>query len=357
MNPQKSIILILSMCILLLSNVACQNTEANNNMAASQNQSDIDAGDETLDTTNTSTNTNKWLIPLISEYLIDDSSSPPPPPPPPVSDFNIELVFGNTMTPSQIQAFQNAVNRWQSVITGDLSNVTVPTHNCFGNSAHTLTGRTVDDLVIYATFEPIDGPYNIIGSAGPYYLRGSNSLPMSGCLRLDSADVAIMEANGSFEDVILHEIGHILGLGTLWDNLNLDSSCPSGFGFTGTATTNEWSTLGGTGSAPIENLGGGGTQCGHWRESIFDNELMTGWSEGGSVAEPLSRLTVAQFTDLGYTTDLAQADAYSLPTCSGNCSASQQLETQNNVVREELLQPQFIIDENGITFPIIRRAP
>ena len=35
-------------------------------------------------------------------------------------------------------------------------------------------------------------------------------------MSFDTADLARMEADGSLTDVILHEMGHVLGFGTLW---------------------------------------------------------------------------------------------------------------------------------------------
>ena len=46
-------------------------------------------------------------------------------------------------------------------------------------------------------------------------------------------------------------------------------------------------------------MGGAGTADSHWRESVLSNELMTGFLDAG-VANPITRLTVAQFADLGY---------------------------------------------------------
>ena len=62
---------------------------------------------------------------------------------------------------------------------------------------------------------------------------------------------------------------------------------------------------------PVENTGGPGTRDGHWRESVFRNELMSGFIAAPD--NPLSRLTVASLQDLGYKVDLTKAEAYTLP--------------------------------------------
>ncbi len=68
---------------------------------------------------------------------------------------------------------------------------------------------------------------------------------------------------------------------------------------------------GGTQPVPVENQGGGGTARVHWRESVFGNELMTGFV--GAAGNPLSKLTVASLQDVGYEVDLDAADPYALP--------------------------------------------
>ena len=57
-------------------------------------------------------------------------------------------------------------------------------------------------------------------------------------------------------------------------------------------------------------MGGTGTADAHWRESVFGNELMTGFVDAGT--NPLSRVSVASMADLGYAVNLAGADPYTL---------------------------------------------
>ena len=77
----------------------------------------------------------------------------------------------------------------------------------------------------------------------------------------------------------------------------------------------EYRTLrGGTGrrrAVPVENTGGPGTADGHWRETVFRNELMSGFI--GDPGNPLSRMTAASLGDLGYQVDIDAAEPYTLP--------------------------------------------
>ena len=62
----------------------------------------------------------------------------------------------------------------------------------------------------------------------------------------------------------------------------------------------------------MANTGGAGTEDAHWRESVFDREIMTGFTEAVGIDQPLSRVSIAAMADLGYEVDLAAADSYSL---------------------------------------------
>jgi hypothetical protein len=61
---------------------------------------------------------------------------------------------------------------------------------------------------------------------------------------------------------------------------------------------------------PVEADAGAGTNLTHWRESALSIEQMTGFTEAPDVIEPISRITVAQFADLGYSVDSIAADQW-----------------------------------------------
>jgi len=222
------------------------------------------------------------------------------------SPFNIEVRFLGGLTPTQQNAFKAAADRWTKVIVGDLPPMLVD-------------GELVDDILILAQGADIDGPGKILGMAGPRVLRPASAgaaafLPVKGEMTFDTADLAQMEANGTLNDVIAHEMGHVLGIGTVWTRKGLlkkaGTSNPT---FAGAKAEKEFGVLKGSGptAIPVENTGGVGTRDSHWRESVFGKELMTGFV--GAAGNPLSRMTVASLADLGYVVDMNAAEAYSLP--------------------------------------------
>ncbi len=205
------------------------------------------------------------------------------------------------LTVSQQTILQDAVARWEQVIVGDLPNAV-------------YNGRTVDDLSIDVSAGYIDGPGGILGGANADRFRSGTWLPYHGTIQFDSADLAQMEANGTLGDVILHEMGHVLGIGTIWQARGLlvgaGTSNPRFIGPLATAEYNALTSSNAT-SVPVENGGGPGTRNAHWRESVFTSELMTGYVGPGTNL-PLSRVTIASLADLGYQVNMAAADPFSL---------------------------------------------
>jgi hypothetical protein len=84
--------------------------------------------------------------------------------------------------------------------------------------------------------------------------------------------------------------------------------------FTGARALAEYNRIFGTSAAgvPVENSGGAGTRDGHWRESLLDAEIMTGYVES-SGSMPLSTITVGALADLGYQVNMNAADAFTRP--------------------------------------------
>ena len=231
----------------------------------------------------------------------------------PTEPFNIEVRPVAPLDPAVQAAFDAAAARWESIVVRgipDIANANLAASTCLAGSAPI---NSIDDLIIDVEVAPNDGPGGILGSAGPCIIGSGDQLARVGEMSFDSADVANLLAAGQFDEVVLHEMGHILGIGTLWDQF---PGLTSGFTgttprFLGAKAVAEWNTLGRTGTVPVEADGGAGTAYAHWDETTFDNELMTGYLNSG--ANPLSRMTIASLGDLGYHVDVSQADPYTLP--------------------------------------------
>lgn len=201
---------------------------------------------------------------------------------------------------AQQSIFYQAAFRWSAIITSDLQNAR-------------FQGINVDDLLIEASAVNIDGVSGVLGQAAPDRFR-SNGLPYHGFMEFDKADLTSLQNSGQLLSVILHEMGHVLGIGTIWESLSLiDKPGSDDPRYIGAQATAQYNAIFGTNltSIPVENEGGSGTADSHWRESVLKNELMTGFLDSGR--NPLSRITVGSLADLGYTVNFAKADPYTKP--------------------------------------------
>jgi hypothetical protein len=131
---------------------------------------------------------------------------------PPASQFNIQLVnMGPTNTAQRfVDAFTEAKARWESIIVNDLGDFPSlgPDWDWFSGLFSSSYTGDVDDVVIGYAIEPIDGRDNILGFAGPTWLRNEDRSPISGIMKFDIIDFT----EGTFSDediklIIMHEMG------------------------------------------------------------------------------------------------------------------------------------------------------
>lgn len=226
---------------------------------------------------------------------------------------------------------EHCIYKWESIITSKVS----------------TSGY---DLTIDIKFESMND--NILASAGPTRFNYYNNklLPTYGVVNINTkywtqlrTQIKKNHLTGAYF-TLLHEFGHILGIGILWIDHNLLEYGPwyqtnywwtSNFNdalYVGDNAYREYknyiiektpsidiTTILGI---PIENDGGVGTKGGHPEESLryfdghshigLDCELMTGWAEGGDTPEPLSRISIGFLEDLGYSVDYNLSDKFLL---------------------------------------------
>ncbi|MBI3983015.1 MAG: Ig-like domain-containing protein [Gemmatimonadetes bacterium] len=282
------------------------------------------------------------------------------------SAFDIELRNLTSLTAAQHQAFDNARLRWRQLVVGDLPDalLTAAAGTCGSNSP--AVNEVIDDLVIFVTVEEIDGVGGTLGSAGPCYVRNTGQLPILGRMRFDSDDLAQLQITSKLGEVILHEMGHVLGFGTLWTsfghlkNPSLPSSPGADTHFDGPQAIASFDAVGGntySGGAkvPVENSQGDeGTRDAHWRESVMDEELMTGFIEAVGL-NPLSRVSVASLWDMGYEVNLAASDPYqkvfAAPAAAPAASSREQIALGNDVYRG----PLYVVAPSGEVTRIVWR--
>lgn len=293
--------------------------------------------------------------------------------------------FGPTMSTEAQTAFTNAANRIKAAIVGQITPISLQGAVLDSCDIPGLTGtlqETSQGIIIYASVAPIDGVGMILAQAGPCFIRPSSSLPAVGVMQFDEADIQYYINTGLFESVVLHEMNHVVGFGTIWDLKNLlrnpayilvNDTIPTLTGsldprFTGASSLAQCLSASGTathcGAAgsgiAVEQCGTYGTADGHWRETFtstctganrapqggfpaFDTEVNTSYVEA-SPNMPWSAMSIASFQDLGYTVNLLAADAYSVPSLltMARLRAAREAEAGDRPV-ERLLRPRFTV--------------
>jgi hypothetical protein len=289
------------------------------------------------------------------------------------TDYSVDLrFFGPTPAPEATAAFTEAAGRIRAAVVGDVPDVNIPvlTGNVgFALSQCGVTGgvvlnEVVDDVVIYATVTPIDGPGKILASAGPCIVRRAsgaecvpaasqcNSFSIIGVMRFDADDIAGLTSTNRLNGVVLHEMMHVVGVGTNWNGRSLLSGratvdprfvgqlgvqgCNDGGGAVTCAT-----------GIPVENSGGAGTADAHWRESVFDSELMTGFSEAPGVPVPMSIMTIQSLADEGYVVNVLAADPYTISVSAGLRGIRGSISESDAAPMDIVVQPLFEVTLAG----------
>ncbi len=238
--------------------------------------------------------------------------------------FNIDLIFaGDPVTETQAAAFERAADYWMGILADtELPDITLRDATRLGCGEDTAEQRmaAADDLVIVANVRQT----NRIGLAfgGVCRVHDSSGLPFMGRIIVSSEALEGLEdwsddrsASGLevLENLILHEIGHVLGIGTLWDDLIGGSSSDDPH-FTGALAVAAFDSAGGTSytagaKVPVEER-----VEAHWRREVFDGdgraEVMTPVL---TIGASLSAITIQSLADLGYTVDVNLAQPYRLP--------------------------------------------
>lgn len=251
--------------------------------------------------------------------------------------YTITMNFAAGSDQRVIDAMNAAAARWSGIITADVPdvNVSIPAGQCGSNPAWS---GTVDDILVFTGSGPIDGPGGTLAQSGPCSVRTSSGLTIYSTLLFDSADVDAYASQ--LQEIAVHELGHSLGIGSLWNYKGLTTGAgTTDPRYLGAAANREYSAPGGTlGYIPEENTGGSGTAEAHWRERTYGGELMTGYLNSGS--NSLSRISIGGLADLGYSVDYTKADSYSTTTLN-TLSHEDHLDI---ATLEQVIKPKFRVN-------------
>ena len=245
------------------------------------------------------------------------------------SDFDIELVFLDVFTDKEKRILNYAARRWTWLITRDVPDnefIEGWSGRCGDQPYEIPAGERIDDLRIYVTTTNDDRD---AGWGGPHVLRSETFLPVLGCMafNLKYPELFILG---------LHEIAHVLGFGTIWEQLGFLQDPEGDAHFNGPLAIDAFNEAGGWDYAgakvPLNDTA-------HWKNPLLDGELM-GPSGGGW----LSAITVQSLADLGYGVDVTQADAYTLP---GALAGAKIAGAAHKHYTGELREPVYVVDPQG----------
>ena len=248
----------------------------------------------------------KGIIPLLqnrnvvvlfsSLHLFTDTESP----------FSIDLVFLDDITEEEREIWHLLAKRWEAAIQTELPDYEFSgswSGQCGFRPIDIPAGERIDDLRIYIMkFNKVLPSGRRAGGFASTKLLRSNSLPIIGCIGIDQA-----EGQERIARVGLHEIGHVLGIGTIWKDSGMLRDLGGDTHFAGPKAVAAFNRAGGRdyrgAKVPTEQNGH------HWRAGVMYDEIMS--TSGGNVV--LSAITLRALSDLGYSVDLSAADPYVLP--------------------------------------------
>ena len=242
------------------------------------------------------------------------------------SDYVLEIRWlGTAPTGATLESFESARTTIRTAVIGALNPVLPPSDFNVADcdpSDTALEGfpdvpnEPILGLVMYIQIREMDGVGGTLGSAGPCLVRSAAQkyLPALGIVRLDAADVTNLQASGRLTAVVLHEMLHVVGFGTIWlDNSLRDTSNVDDARFLGPRSRLACAESHGGGAdcattVPLHSADGPGSAYSHWRETLFTNELMTPFLN--SPPTPLSEMSIQSLGDLGYVVSNSPAQPY-----------------------------------------------
>ena len=269
-------------------------------------------------------------------------------------------------TPTLRAAFNQAITKWQSVIVDSVGSIPIKLAAGACDSAQPALNETVRDLLVLVHIRQIRDTVPgraTLGESGPCLVRQPGNLPILGVMSLNDSTLTVLATEGLLDDVIKHEMAHLLGFGTVWD---LDGLVRD------TTTRDPWFSGPDAQAAfrtalpsftdkivPVEANGGSGTTLSHWRESVMTNELMTGFINNGT--NPLSAVTIESMADLGYAVDVSAADPWPTPSSGANAAAAAIPQASFSVfgspTHTVLHPPRFSVTRAGVISPLSAPGP
>ena len=264
--------------------------------------------------------------------------------------FDIALVFTDAVAHTYRPTIEAATATWMQILRGtEWEDISFDSpQDCRGIE---IDLETVDDMVVVVDAFAMDGDLGTVARAGTCTRRADSS-PVLGYVSFDEVDIGTLQAYDDLEEIMLHELTHVLGFGFRWVLLGLlDQDHDPEFDphFTGSRARAAFDAAGGTNytGAKVPTEPGQG----HWRDSVFGRELMNSFLYVNR-REPLSAITLEALVDMGFWVDVSYADEFQLANpdrVAADASPEPLIRVHDEIDRG----PQVIVDRNGRTLRVI----
>lgn len=269
------------------------------------------------------------------------------------SEFPLDIVDGDGQNPLPLRvllSMERVAAKWRRVLRrappGDAVNLKI------GDCRNAVpVNQFVSGVRVLVKLDTL--PPRIAGQGGPCLLR-PGGLPLLGTISLNALTYGTL-SDRKLDDLLQHEVGHVLGIGALWGRGTLaglidgDSSSLDPI-FVGPAALTAFARLGRSGRftgrpVPVEV----GVR-GHWRSTAFGGELMSPRLIG--VAQPTSAVTVAALRDLGWAVESEAYDEYTLPDAVLAPAISARVLGSTLSLEGDMLLPRLMLVPGGRMVPL-----
>ncbi|MDZ7960684.1 MAG: pre-peptidase C-terminal domain-containing protein, partial [Aulosira sp. DedQUE10] len=210
--------------------------------------------------------------------------------------FSISPTFASNINTTAQATIQKAISFWKNAIS----------YTSFDTS-QTFTLKFIEDTSITGSTLAQGESLSTATDANGHII------PTSGQLKLSSSYLNTLNTVTNYSpNIIIHEIGHALGLVGLLNSSSVDPT--SGNYKANTYAGWVYGELRRTFSQtaiPMTIGVGEGSDYIHWKEEVFGNEIMTHVTKGATSA--FSQLSLAALRDIGWNINYGAAQPYSLP--------------------------------------------
>ena len=273
------------------------------------------------------------------------------------SEFPLDMVDGDGQRPLPLRvllSMERVANRWRRIIRTASAgeNVALPIGACRNRVPvnQFITGLRV--LV------RLDSLFSFVAAQGGPCVMRSNGLPLVGTIQINLFYYATI-SDEKLDDLLMHEVGHVLGIGSVWGRGELrgfvvgDSNATDPI-FVGPRTLTAFTLLGGSARftgrpVPLELK-----FLGHWRASAFAGELMA--PSLTTTRQPTSAITVAALRDIGWNVEPEAYEEYQMPAAalSGRVSTRTVTTPARSApsLDGDVLVPQLMVMPGGRTVPL-----